>query len=252
MRIKPMEVPVYVLNGHSSRTTRIKHMLSTLGMTYYLVNDQVDEELREAGLAAFRWNRINLATQKLLHKIREDQNIPCIILEDDATLIRPLPDQFDIPEETDLIYLGGSNYDQKLLPSLQRFNHHRDVRDYNETFFRIYNMLGAHAILIPHRQGLELYAQIVSESLGKNQFHDITLVEHSHKRIFLAPRQGHFFAQRKWFIFFTQFALDRKSIKYSVSARIHDLWLRFGKTLYCCLREAKKLLRNIIDSNTNR
>ena len=57
-------------------------------------------------------------TMNHAHKYALEQSkndVPFILFEDDACPMQSLPEYFDIPEEADLIYLGGSTYEAKPL-----------------------------------------------------------------------------------------------------------------------------------------
>lgn len=110
---------------------------------------------------------------------------PFILFEDDAALMQPLPEYFDIPEEADLIYLGGSTYEAKPLK----------LEEYNESFYRVYNMLSFHAVLFPNKKSVEKVINLLEKAIKENKFNDITIANSSKENTFLVPKEGNYFFQ---------------------------------------------------------
>lgn len=121
-----------------------------------------------------------------LNEANINNDYPFVLYEDDARLMKELPIEFNIPEEADLIYLGGSNYS---------FEKRVKIEDYNKDFYRVYNMLSAHAILIPDVRGFNTIKKAYEDSLEKSSFNDIFLARASNSHIFLVPKEGNYFYQ---------------------------------------------------------
>ena len=113
---------------------------------------------------------------------------PVILFEDDASPMRPLPECFDIPEEADLVYLGGSNYIYDNNKSLY-------IEEYNKDFYRVYNMLSFHAVLFPNKKSVEKVINLLEKAIKENKFNDITIANSSKENIFLVPKEGNYFFQ---------------------------------------------------------
>jgi len=133
-------------------------------------------------------NTITKAHLCLLNKAMEDDAFPFIIFEDDATLMKPLPKSFDIPEEAELVYLGGSRYG----PSGMY------IKEYNDEFYRVYNMLTAHAIVVPTIQGATTIINAYTIAFNDSNYSDILLAQASHTHIFLVPKDGNYFCQNDY------------------------------------------------------
>lgn len=124
-----------------------------------------------------------------LDQIISDNLFPVILLEDDARIIKPLPEFFNIPKEADLIYLGGSNYNcGGTKPDMY-------IENYNNDFYRVFYMLSAHAILLPTLESASLLRLLYHRAMDKSIFNDISLAESSKDHIFLVPKEGNYFYQ---------------------------------------------------------
>lgn len=116
----------------------------------------------------------------------DNNKFPFIVFEDDARLIKPLPETINIPEETRLIYLGGSSY---YVGKPVR------IENYNNEYFRVYNMLSFHAVLIPNKESAEFVINTFEEAISKGIFNDENIAIKSENNIFLVPKDGNYFYQ---------------------------------------------------------
>jgi len=135
-------------------------------------------------------NRIETMTNAhlfALSQIEKDGIFPALLLEDDAAILNPIPKETTIPD-CDLIYWGGSKYNCALKPDL--FFH-----DFDENYKRVFYMLSAHAILIPHQKGLEKLRKAYENAIEKNIFNDVSLARTSFENVLLAPKGGMYFFQ---------------------------------------------------------
>jgi hypothetical protein len=102
---------------------------------------------------------------------------PFIILEDDVSFYREFPETLEIPDDSDLFYIGISkrgykeNYDCSTLIA-------DDIKDDN-TIVRIYNMLSCHGIMVCSALGASFYQRTMLESYYKNVIWDVRLA-HMH------------------------------------------------------------------------
>lgn len=135
MKINLLKVPVYYINLDKDieKAEKLESLLYDMGF------EQVE---RFAG-TQIATPKVGCATshQAILEQLK-DQPAPFIILEDDASLAK-IQKEIDVPDNADAVYLGNSrfglfdNYGQ-LKVSAERFD---------DKLYRVYNMLGAHAIL---------------------------------------------------------------------------------------------------------
>ena len=127
-------------------------------------------------------------TMNHAHKYALEQSkndVPFILFEDDASPMQPLPEYFDIPEEADLVYLGGSNYIYDNNKSLY-------IEEYNKDFYRVYNMLSFHAVLFPNKKSVEKVIKLLEKAIKEVKFNDITIANSSKENIFLVPKLGNY------------------------------------------------------------
>jgi len=184
MQIKSTDITVYSLNPeiYSHRT-------------YYI------DVLREMNIfknverVAFDYSLINRVRTiitahiyALLKAVDEDV-FPLLLLEDDARLINGVfPKVLNVPEECDLLYIGGSTYSCGEIPNLL-------LQEYNKEHYRVFNMLSAHAILIPQKKGARIIADAYIDAIFRGRFNDVTLGDISKQHIFLTPKDGMYFFQ---------------------------------------------------------
>ena len=121
-----------------------------------------------------------------LEKAITKNEFPVLILEDDAALMKELPDEFGL--EGDLIYWGGSNYHSGLTPRME-------IEDFNEDYKRVKYMLSAHSIIYPTRKSAEIVLSILKRAILANEFNDVHIALESNKYIFLMPKNGFYFYQ---------------------------------------------------------
>jgi hypothetical protein len=113
---------------------------------------------------------------------------PVLFLEDDARIRKPLPEEFNIPEECDIVYLGGSRYNPGIIPNMY-------TQEYNDEFYRVYYMLSAHAILVKNERGCRLMMDAYTDAIFKRMFNDVCLALLSKNNVFLTPKKGLYFYQ---------------------------------------------------------
>jgi hypothetical protein len=87
---------------------------------------------------------LNTATHNILQQNLDD---PILILEDDIVFRKNPEFVYEIPETSDAVYFGISGTCMDFEIDRNRMVVRSDYECYNETFFRIKNMLSAHAIL---------------------------------------------------------------------------------------------------------
>jgi len=135
----------------------------------------------------------------LIEKAISDNHFPFLLLEDDAMLINNFPIEFDIPDEAEIVYFGGSLYDcDGIKPNMY-------IENYDEKYYRVYNMLSAHAVLIPNLKCAELVIKIYNEAISVTNFNDIYLALYSNEHIFLTPKDGPYFYQNDFTSSVTKF-----------------------------------------------
>lgn len=123
-----------------------------------------------------------------LIKARDAYAFPLLLLEDDARLMKDLPVSMNVPDECNLVYLGGSLYNCGQTPPMY-------IENYNKDFYRVYYMLCAHAILIMNEKGCKTIVDAYTDAIFKGLFNDVSLSMRSKDNIFLTPKDGMYFYQ---------------------------------------------------------
>jgi hypothetical protein len=101
--------------------------------------------------------------------LRQKPFKPFVIIEDDVSFYRKIPETITIPEDADLLYIGISmcggfnNTDQKKI----------FAEDVNDDLVRIYNMLSCHGIIICSPSGAVAFQRCMVEAYFKNMYWDL-------------------------------------------------------------------------------
>lgn len=141
------------------------------------------------GKEELRCNTMTMAHITAVSKAIEDNQFPCIILEDDCQPIKPLPTSFEIPDECIIIYLGASSYYAGATKRPIR------IEEWNNDYYRLFNSLSTHALLIPSLEAAKEVLKMYNQGFSKNMFNDAALAVHSENKVFLAPKGGNYFYQ---------------------------------------------------------
>ena len=163
MGIKFKDIPFYYLNyeGYIERKIKIEALFNNLGFKYIRIPNNVDMPLRQ--------DRIAIGHIKLIEYAIEQNIFPFIVTDDDINLIINLPESLDIPENADLIFLGGSLYEcGGVKPNMF-------ITDYNDSFYRVYYMLGITPVLIPNLKSAQILLKFLQDSLQNSDFCDIVI-----------------------------------------------------------------------------
>lgn len=106
--------------------------------------------------------------------INQDRNKPFqpfVIFEDDVKKYRPFPSTIDIPDDTDILYIGLSSWGMK--DKNYGENHSVSFTNINKDIIRIYNMLSTHGMMICSIRGLLTMQKCMMEALTSNIIWDI-------------------------------------------------------------------------------
>lgn len=136
MKINLLEIPVYYINLDKDKEKR----------------DRMESMLEEAGFKnIIRFPGHYIATPKVgcatshnnLLSYIKDAKMPILVLEDDVVLTDDFTSEIEIPDDSEAVYLGISKYGLYSGSGKHRVS----ISKYDDNLYRIYNMLGAHAIL---------------------------------------------------------------------------------------------------------
>lgn len=119
-----------------------------------------------------------------IDKIINNNTYPALILEDDAEFINKDWKYVDVV--ADIVYLGGSTY-----PS---FNSLR-LEDYNDNYYRVYNMLSLHAYIVMNKNTAERLRDIYIKSTSISEHIDLAVARASKDLVCVTPKQSPYFYQ---------------------------------------------------------
>ena len=139
MKIDLKKVPFYVINLKEDEKRRVfmKEQLDKLGYNYTFID--AIKSPRPIGIALSHYKTLLM-----------DIEPPFVILEDDCQFIDNFNETFDVPDNTDAIYLGHSCFGLKKIdqynvrwggPKLVKYS------QFNKDFLKIECMLARHAII---------------------------------------------------------------------------------------------------------
>lgn len=160
MKLKLTDIPVVYINldEQERRRENIEKSLNDLGFKNIIRVSALKEHIGKRGCA-------------YSHAVAlEEIEPPFIVLEDDCVPLNFI-DEIEIPDDADAVYLGISSWG--------RMNSHSgpcvqygDVEDHPD-LLRVYNMLGAHAILYINPDYVDLCKRIAYHGYLISDHHDI-------------------------------------------------------------------------------
>lgn len=107
---------------------------------------------------------------------------PFILLEDDVKKYRELPDEIEIPDNSDLLYIGLSSWGMRNGPTGSNMDVcYSHVKCYPE-LVRVYNMLSTHGFIVCSIRGLLTLQKCLCEDFYKKRGYDMSLA-HIHPHI---------------------------------------------------------------------
>jgi hypothetical protein len=202
MVINFKDIYFYYLNyeGYTDRRIVMDNMLNDWGVNYDRIPNNVDLPLRQ--------NRITAGHIKLLEQAITNNIFPFIVMDDDIKPINDFPKDINIPNNTDIIFLGGSLYNcGGIKPNMY-------ITQHNDDFYRVYYMLGLTPSLIPNLKSAQLLLKFLQDSLQTGEFCDIIITMHSKEYIYITPKNGPYFYQNNYNELVTKFLWKDNLDKY--------------------------------------
>lgn len=186
MNILSKDIQYYYLNydGYTDRRKKMELLISKLNINCIRVGNNVENPLRQ--------NRISSGFINLLKLAILNNKFPFITMDDDVELIDKFPENINIPESADLIFLGGSLYEcGGIKPTMY-------LKNYDNDYYRVYYMLSLHSMIVPTVQSAIFLIESVTKSLENNDFPDIGITMYSEYKCFLTPKDGPYFYQNNY------------------------------------------------------
>ena len=170
MKIKLKKIPIYFLTtGNNDK--RKKHILNIF-KDYNIteVNPVMGISRHKSGCTGMG----RIVDLGMRNQDRKQPFQPFMLIEDDISFYQEVPDEIEIPDDSDLFFVGIS-----ICGAMQNKDS-RDIyaKDYNNDIVRIYNMLSGHGIIIASGLGAVMHQRCMTEAYFKNKHWDIP-VAHS-------------------------------------------------------------------------
>lgn len=105
--------------------------------------------------------------------IQKNSFEPFVVLEDDIKKYRDFPDEIQIPNDTDILYIGIS----KCAYEKEDWGFQLVYQSHDDNVIRIYNMLSTHGYIICSIRGLLLVQKSLLEGYFKNKPWDIFMTQ---------------------------------------------------------------------------
>ena len=101
---------------------------------------------------------------------------PFIILEDDVRKYRDFPNELEIPDDSDILYIGLSKWGITTNPN-QGVEGSVKYKNVNKDIIKIYNMLSTHGMLLSSIQGLFILQQCLMEDYMYDRHYDLSICQ---------------------------------------------------------------------------
>jgi GR25 family glycosyltransferase involved in LPS biosynthesis len=180
------EVKSYVINMDSQpdRLAQVYSRFNQLGVTperfkatsYEGVTGTTSQQ-GFLGCAQSHYNLLDTATA------------PLLVLEDDVVPTEDWYPILEVPEDTDLVYLGVSNWGY-VKPDMSRSYHGVVIgSQHDDNFKRVYNMCSTHAILYLNEEIIETVKEVIKECLSIPTPFDMGMARLQTKAVVVTPNK---------------------------------------------------------------
>jgi len=114
---------------------------------------------------------------KMMDMALKEQNnnnfVPFGLLEDDVNKYREFPNTIDIPDNTDILYIGTSIYGYNHSIKWANLNVFTESINNRTDIYKINNMLSTHGFIIVSNKGLEYCKKTMNIAIEKNIHYDM-------------------------------------------------------------------------------
>ena len=122
-----------------------------------------------------------------IQNIIEKNIYPALILEDDVQFIEKTWQYKN--NDADIVYLGASTW-----PTIDSLT----IEEYDETYYRIYNMLSLHAYTIQNKNTAIKLEKLYKDSIINNVPIDVYIANASKDIVCVSPKDGLYFYQNNY------------------------------------------------------
>lgn len=184
MSIEIRKIKTYYLNPDSfvDRRLRMEKFLLSLGMNY-------ERSISVCNLS-LKQNSYSIGSIIMIERAIVNNSYPFLLLDDDVEIVDNLPEKIETPKDYNVMYLGASLFDCGRLPRLK-------LQEYDNNYYRIFNTLSSHALLIKDRSSAEFVLNVLKKSLLDNEYSDVRMAMESENYIYLTPKDGPYFYQNE-------------------------------------------------------
>ena len=170
MKIDLDNIKCYFLTCNELKKQNIKNEFSKYNLVE--VNPIMGISKFRSGVTGFL-RIINKSIQKQKEKNTFE---PFIILEDDVKKYRDFPNELEIPDDSDILYIGLSKWGITTNPN-QGVEGSVKYTSINKDIVKIYNMLSTHGMLICSIQGLFILQQCLMEDYMYDRHYDLSICQ---------------------------------------------------------------------------
>lgn len=168
MKIDLHKIKYYFLTMNVN-TPRGKHILEHFKQFNPIeVNPILGIKRYQSGASGF----LRMVDAGLKDQNREEPFQPYIMLEDDAAIVSTIPESIEVPENTDILYIGLTRYAMEGSRTKHLAIYHTDVSGYDNVY-KIYNLLALHGTIICSARGASAMSKALYEAHINNRPWDI-------------------------------------------------------------------------------
>ena len=163
INLKQLKFYYLTIPQNKARIENIKNQFSEFNITQVIpVMENVSKF--QSGASGFsRMIDLGLRNQK-----RNKPFQPFVLLEDDASKYRDFPDQIEIPDKADILYIGVSDAGMNNKTNNYMNKVYTETVDGFPNIMKVYNMLSTHGLIICSALGATICQKAMSDAFYKN------------------------------------------------------------------------------------
>ncbi len=168
INLKQLKFYYLTIPQNKARIENIKNQFSEFNITQVIPVMHNVSKFQSGASGFSRMIDLGLRKQK-----RNKPFQPFVLLEDDASKYRDFPDQIEIPDKADILYIGVSEAGMN-----NKTNKNTNPMVYTETvdgfpnIMKVYNMLTTHGLIICSALGATICQKAMSDAFYKNCHYD--------------------------------------------------------------------------------
>lgn len=170
MKIDLQNIKCYFLTCNNLKKNNIRKEFHNCNLVE--INPIMGISKFRSGITGF----LRIINKSIQNQKEKNSFEPFIILEDDVRKYRDFPNELEIPEDSDILYIGLSKWGITTNPN-QGVEDSVKYTSINKDIVKIYNMLSTHGMLISSIQGLFILHQCLMEDYMYDRHYDLSICQ---------------------------------------------------------------------------